>query len=116
LIFLNNEQCITVIKIVKWLSKEKISVIYKEFQSELELSLDTMEYSERLHQDLIEKDLFRYESPYLISAICIFAVSCLKGEPISLKEISDVSHIKESSLMECYDRVYDQIESSLKKL
>jgi transcription initiation factor TFIIIB Brf1 subunit/transcription initiation factor TFIIB len=98
------------------LSKEKIPVIYKEFQSELELSQDTLDYSERLHQDLIEKDLFRYESPYLISAICIFAVSCLKGEPISLKEISDVSHIKESSLMECYDRVYDRIESSLKKL
>jgi transcription initiation factor TFIIIB Brf1 subunit/transcription initiation factor TFIIB len=98
------------------LSKERIEAIYKGFQSELKLSVDTLDYSQRLHQDLIEKDLFRYESPYLISAICIFAVSCLKGKPISLKEISDISHIKESSLMECYDRVYDRIESSLKKL
>jgi len=98
------------------LSKGKIELIYKEFQSEMKLSMDTLDYSQRLHQDLAEKDFFRYESPYLISAICIFAVSCLKGEPISLKEISRISHIKESSLMECYDRVYDRIESSLKKL
>ncbi|MFB5615220.1 MAG: cyclin family protein [Candidatus Nitrosomaritimum yanchengensis] len=93
-----------------------LKIIYNEFQSELGLSQDTIDYANRLHTDLIEKDLFRYESPYLISAICIFAVSCLKGAPKTLREISKISHIKESSLYECFDRVYEEIESSLKKI
>lgn len=98
------------------MKEQQIESIYCQFQNRLDLTLDTLDYSQKIHQDLIEKDIFRYESPYLISAICIFAVSCLKGEPITLKEISEISHLKESSLMECYDRVYDRIESSLKKL
>ena len=95
---------------------QKLEDIYHEFQSELELSQDTIDYASRLHISLIEKDLFKYESPYLISAICIFAVSCLKGKPRTLEEISKFSHIKETSLHACFDRVYDGIESSLKKL
>lgn len=98
------------------MKEQQIENIYGQFQTKLDLTRDTLDYSQRLHQDLIEKDIFRYESPYLISAICIFAVSCLKGEPITIKEISGISHLKESSVMECYDRVYDRIESSLKKL
>jgi transcription initiation factor TFIIIB Brf1 subunit/transcription initiation factor TFIIB len=98
------------------LPNQKLEDIYHEFQSELELSQDTIDYANRLHTSLIKKDLFKYESPYLISAICIFAVSCLKGKPKTLEEISKFSHIKEPSLRECFDRVYDGIESSLKKL
>ena len=98
------------------MKEQKIENIYREFQTKLDLNHDALDYSQRLHQDLIEKDMFRFESPFLISAICIFAVSCLKGEPLTIKKISEISHLQESSLMECYDRVYDRIESSLKKL
>ena len=95
---------------------EKIETVYKELQKELDLSHATISYSRKLHDDLILKSLFKYESPYLIASICIFAVTCMEGIPKSLKEISVVSHIKEDALMECYNRVYGQIEESLKKL
>lgn len=94
----------------------QIETVYQELQSELELNQDTVNYSRRLHEDLVQKSLFKYESPYLIAAISIFAVTCMKGKPKPLKDISVVSHIKENALKECYNRVYDQIEESLKRL
>jgi hypothetical protein len=40
----------------------------------------------------------------------------MEGEPKSLKEISNILHIKEEALVECYSRVFDEIKDSLKKL
>lgn len=95
---------------------EKIETVYQELQSELRLNHETILYSRKLHEDLVQKDLFKYESPYLIASISIYAVTCMEGQPKSLRDISLVSHIKETALRECYNRVYDEIEESLKNL
>ena len=94
----------------------EIQTVYQELQSELKLNQETVNYSKKLHEDLVQKALFKYESPYLIASISIYAVTCMEGQPKSLKDISIVSHIKESALRECYHRVYDEIEDSLKNL
>ena len=94
----------------------EIETVYKELQSELMLNQETIRYSKKLHEDLVQKALFKYESPYLIASISIYAVTCMEGQPKPLNEISKVSHIKESALKECYHRVYDEIEDSLKNL
>jgi transcription initiation factor TFIIIB Brf1 subunit/transcription initiation factor TFIIB len=94
----------------------KIIGIYNEFQRELKLNQDTIDYGKRLHEDLMEKNPFKYESPYLIAAICIFTVSRIAENPKTLKEIAQVSHIKETDLKKCYEMVFEQIEASLKRL
>ena len=94
----------------------EIQTVYQELQSELKLNQETVNCSKKLHEDLVQKALFKYESPYLIASISIYAVTCMEGQPKSLKDISIVSHIKESALRECYHRVYDEIEDSLKNL
>jgi len=90
--------------------------IYKEFQRELKLNQDTIDYAQRLHENLIEKNPFKYESPYLIVAICIFTVSRISEMPKTLKEVAEVSHIREVDLKKCYEMVFEQIEDSLNKL
>ena len=95
---------------------EKIISIYKEFQKELEINQDTIDFAQRLHEDLVDKNPFKYESPYLIVAICIFTVSRISEPPKTLKEIAKVSHIKEDDLRKCYDMVFEEIEASLKRL
>ena len=94
----------------------EIISIYKEFQRELKLNQDTIDYGKRLHEDLMEKNPFKYESPFLIVAICIFTVSRIAENPKNLKEIARVSHIKETDLKKCYEMVFEQIEASLKRL
>lgn len=94
----------------------KIDTVYQELQSELYLDQYTVNYSRKLHDNLVQKPLFKFESPYLIAAICIFAVSCMEGTPKPLQKISVVSHIKEKALREFYQRVYGEIEESLKNL
>jgi len=94
----------------------KIISIYNEFQKELKLNQDTIDYAQRLHEDLVDKNPFKYESPYLIVAICVFTVSRIAEQPKSLKEIAEVSHIKETDLKTCFERVFDEIEASLKRI
>ena len=94
----------------------KIEIIYKKFQFKLKLNQDTINYAQRLHEDLIEKNPFKYESPYLIVAICIFTVSRISESPKTLKEIAKVSHIKEDDLKKCYEMVFEEIETSMKRL
>ena len=100
----------------KYLMDKKIKTIYQEFQSKLKLNQDTIEYAQRLHEDLSDKSPFKYESPYLIVAICIFTVSRIADEPKTLNDISKISHIKEQDLRKCYEMVFEEIESSLKRL
>jgi len=94
----------------------KIGIIFKKFQSKLKLAQDTIDYSQRLYEDLIEKNPFKYESPYLIVAICIFTVSRISEQPKTLKEIAETSHITEADLRKCYEMVFEEIEASLKRL
>lgn len=94
----------------------KVGIIYKKFQFKLKLNQETIDYAQRLQEDLMDKNPFKYESPYLIVAICIFTVSRIAERPITLKEISEIVHIKEPDLIKCYEMVFEEIESSLKKL
>jgi transcription initiation factor TFIIIB Brf1 subunit/transcription initiation factor TFIIB len=62
----------------------------------------------------MKKGLFENESPYLIVATCIFTVSRITEPSKSLREISEVAHIKEADLKQGYEMVFDEIEDSLK--
>lgn len=93
-----------------------IEIIYKKFQFKLKLNSKTLQYAKKLHADLLEKNLFKFESPYLIVAICVFTVSRIEDQPKTLKEISEVCHIREDALKKGYERVFEEIQSSLKKL
>ena len=94
----------------------KTEIIYKKFQFKLKLSYETIEHAKKLHKNLLEKSPFKYESSYLIVAICIFTVSRIENHPKSLKEIGDVSHIKEEDLKKCFDMVFSEIKNSLKSI
>jgi transcription initiation factor TFIIIB Brf1 subunit/transcription initiation factor TFIIB len=98
------------------LMDRKIGIIYKKFQFKLKIDQDTIDYAQKLHENLIEKNPFKYESPYLIVPICIFTVSRISEQPKSLGEMAEVSHIKEDDLRKCYDMVFGEIDASLKKL
>jgi transcription initiation factor TFIIIB Brf1 subunit/transcription initiation factor TFIIB len=94
----------------------KIGIIYKKFQFKLKLNQDTIDYAQRLHGELMEKIPFKYESPYLIAASCILTVSLIEEQQKTFKEFSEVSHIKEADLRQCYQRVFEEIEASLKRI
>lgn len=99
----------------KWMDRN-IEIIFKKFQFKLKISPESIQYAKKLYEDLMEKNLFKYESPYLIVAICVYTVLRIGESPKSVNEISDVCHLKEESLKEGYNRVFQEIESSLKKL
>ena len=96
--------------------ERNVEIIFKKFQFKLKLSPESITYAKKLYRDLMEKNIFKYESPYLIVAICIYTVSRVDENPYSLEEISGVCHIKENMLKEGYDRVFAEIQSSFKKL
>lgn len=94
----------------------KIGIIYKKFQFQLKLTQDTIDYAQRLHETLMEKTPFKYESPYLIVPICIYTVSLISEHPKTLQEIAILSHIKEDDLRKCYDMVFEEINASMKRV
>lgn len=96
--------------------ERNVEIIFKKFQFKLKLSPESITYAKKLYEDLMEKNNFKYESPYLIVAICIYTVSRIDEKQYSLQEISGVCHIKENMLKEGYDRVFEEIQSSFKKL
>ena len=116
LVFLRHIKCIIFLGRVKWLLDRKIEINYKKFQFKLKLSEDTIDYAQRLHGELIEKIPFKYESPYLIAASCILTVSLIEEQQKTFKEFSEVSHIKEADLRQCYHRVFEEIEARMKRL
>lgn len=91
-------------------------IIFKKFQFKLKITPEVIQYAKKLYEDLKEKNLFKYESPYLITAICVYTVLRIDESPKSITEISEVCHIKEEALKEGYVRVFQEIESSFKKL
>jgi len=102
--------------LVNLLIDRKIGIIYKKFQFKLKLTKDTIDYAQKLHETLMKKTPFKYESPYLIVPICIYTVSRISEKPKSLSEIAELSHIKEDDLRKCYDMVFEEINASMNKL
>jgi transcription initiation factor TFIIIB Brf1 subunit/transcription initiation factor TFIIB len=86
---------------------EKAEAIYEEFRCELGLHERDIVDAQRLHRDLVNKNPFRYESPYLVSAVCVYAISHMVPQEISLQDIEKISHIKKEDIVKCYKIVLD---------
>ena len=95
--------------------ERNVEIIFKKFQFKLKINSESITYAKKLYEDLIEKNIFKFESPYLIVAICVYTVSKIEDKPYSLEEISGVCHIKENMLKEGYVRVFEEFQSSSKK-
>ena len=91
----------------KRLNKLKAITIYQKFQEEFGLDDSAIINAENLHLELIEKNPFKYESFYLIAAVCLYAVSQMIPKKISLDEIEKISHIKKSEIEKCYNLVLE---------
>ena len=85
----------------------KAITIYKKFQKEFDLDDNAIINAENLHLELIEKNPFKYESFYLIAAVCLYAVSQMVSKRISLEDIEKISHIKKSEIEKCYNLILD---------
>ena len=87
--------------------------IFKKFQLKLNLSQDTINYSQRLFDELMGKIPFKYQSPHLIMALCIFIASHFKGQQKSIKKISEVFQIKEVDLELSCEMALGEIKETL---
>ncbi len=88
-------------------------IIFKKFQLKLNLSQETINYSQKLFNELVEKTFFKLQSTNLTIAICIFLATRFKGEQKSLKEISQVFKIKEDFLGLICEMALDEIKTTL---
>ena len=86
---------------------DKVQSIYEEFRCELGLHKKDIISAQNLHKDLLEKNPFRYESPYLISAVCVYAISHNIPQRVSLEDIEKISHIKKGDILKCYKLALD---------
>ena len=104
---LNNHQLISNLKKNNTLINKKAETIYEEFRCELGIHKRNIIEAQNLHQNLLEKNPFRYESPFLISAVCVYAISQNIPQKISLEDIENISHIKKEDIVKCYKMVLD---------
>jgi len=81
--------------------------IYDRFKEEFDLDENSIINAENLHLELIEKTPFKYESFYLIAAVCLYATSQIIPKKISLDEIEKISHIKKSEIEKCYNLILE---------
>ena len=86
---------------------ERIEAIYEEFRCELGIHEKDIIEAQNLHQILLEKNPIKYESPFLISAVCVYAISHNIPQKVTLEEIEKISHIKKDDIVKCYDMVMD---------
>ncbi len=86
---------------------KKVEVIYEEFRCELGIHKRNIIEAQNLHQNLLEKNPFRYESPFLISAVCLYAISQNIPQKVTLEDIENISHIKKEDIVKCYKMVLD---------
>ncbi len=89
------------------LNNPKTITIYKKFQEEFEIEESAISNAENLHLELLEKIPFRYESFYLIAAVCIYATSHMIPKKITFEDIEKISHIKKEEIEKCYNLVLD---------
>lgn len=82
---------------------EKVQSIYEEFRCELGLHKKDINNAQKLHVDLLDKNPFRYESPFLISAMCVYAISQNVPQQVTLQDIENISHIKKEDIIKCYN-------------
>ena len=82
---------------------EKTQSIYEEFRCELGLHKKDINIAQKLHMDLLDKNPFRYESPFLISAVCVYAISNNVPQQVTLQDIENISHIKKEDIIKCYN-------------
>jgi transcription initiation factor TFIIIB Brf1 subunit/transcription initiation factor TFIIB len=85
----------------------KAEAIYEEFRCELGIHERDIIDAQNLHKDLLNKNPFRYESPYLVSAVCVYAISHMIPQKITLEEIEKISHIKKEDIVKCYKMILD---------
>ncbi len=104
---LNNHQLISNLKKNNMLIDKKVETIYEEFRCELGIHKRNIIEAQNLHQNLLEKNPFRYESPFLISAVCLYAISQNIPQKVSLEDIENISHIKKEDIVKCYKMVLD---------
>jgi len=89
------------------LNNQKTITIYKKFQEEFEIDESSIINAENLHLELLEKNPFKYESFYLIAAVCIYAISHVIPKSITLEDIERVSQIKKEEIEKCYNLVLE---------
>ena len=89
------------------MNDQKVEAIYEEFRCELGIHERDMVNAQNLHQDLLNKNPFRYESPYLLSAVCVYAISHNIPQDVTLEDIEKISHIKKEDILKCYKLVLD---------
>ena len=84
---------------------EKTQNIYEEFRCELGIHEKDIIHAQNLHRDLLEKNPFRYESPFLISAVCVYAISHKIPQNVTLEDIEKIIHIKKDDILKCYNLI-----------
>jgi transcription initiation factor TFIIIB Brf1 subunit/transcription initiation factor TFIIB len=89
------------------LNVQKQVTIYKKFQEEFEIDESAIINAQNLHLELLEKNPFKYESFYLIAAVCLYAIAQSIPQKISLDDIEKVSHIKKTEIEKCYNLVLE---------
>ena len=95
---------------------EKTESIYEEFRCELGIHERDIINAQNLHKQLSSKNPFRYESPFLISAVCVYAISHNIPQKITIEEIEKISHIKRDDIVKCYKMALNsEINSSIKR-
>ena len=89
------------------MNNQKTITIYKKFQEEFEIDESSIINAENLHLELLEKNPFKYESFYLIAAVCFYAISHVIPKNITLEDIERISHIKKEEIEKCYNLVLE---------
>ena len=89
------------------MNKLKTVTIYKKFQDEFGIDESTIINAENMHLSLLEKNPFKYESFYLLAAVCLYASSQSIPNKISLDDIERISHIKKDEIEKCYNLILD---------
>ncbi len=89
------------------MNDQKIITIYKKFQEEFKIDESDIINAENLHLELLEKNPFKYESFYLIAAVCVYAISHMIPKKITLEDIEKISHIKKEEIKKCYNLVLE---------
>lgn len=85
----------------------KQETIYKKFQNEFNLEESDIIKAQNLHLELLEKNPFKYESFYLIAAVCLYTMGQSIPQKISMEEIGKITHIKKTEIEKCYNLVLE---------
>ncbi|MCH7758327.1 MAG: hypothetical protein IIA19_07660 [Thaumarchaeota archaeon] len=89
------------------MNNQKAVTIYKKFQEEFGIEESAIIDAENLHLELLEKNPFKYESFYLIAAVCLYTISQMTSQKITLEDIEKLSHIKKDEIEKCYNLVLE---------